>query len=115
MPAWVILVHVAFMGWTIFNAHYPALFVAGLLFFLGFAVVNDALFGSAVASATTTSAGVLLVGGGVGARSSNAHDVSDQTSRIPHDLVALCVPGTPPGGTGKPCTGQVSLCHWPHK
>ena len=40
VPAWVILVHVAFMGWTIFNAHHPALFVAGLLFFLGFAVVT---------------------------------------------------------------------------
>jgi len=28
------------MGWTIVNAHHPALFVAGLLFFLGFAVVT---------------------------------------------------------------------------
>ena len=34
------LVHVVFMGWTIFNAHHPALFVAGLLFFLGFAEVT---------------------------------------------------------------------------
>jgi hypothetical protein len=40
VPAWVMLVHVAFMGWTIFNAHDPALFVAGLLFFLGFAEVT---------------------------------------------------------------------------
>jgi hypothetical protein len=40
VPAWVMLVHVVFMGWTIFNAHYPALFVPGLLFFLGFAVVT---------------------------------------------------------------------------
>ena len=40
VPAWVTLVHVAFMGWTIFNAHHPALFVAGLLFFLGFAAVT---------------------------------------------------------------------------
>jgi hypothetical protein len=40
VPARVTLVHVAFMGWTIFNAHHPALFVAGLLFFLGFAVVT---------------------------------------------------------------------------
>ena len=40
VPAWVMLVHVAFMGWTIFNAHHPALFVAGLLFFLGFAEVT---------------------------------------------------------------------------
>ena len=27
----------AFMAWTVLNAHYPALFVAGFLFFLGFA------------------------------------------------------------------------------
>ena len=40
VPGWVTLVHVLFMGWTIVNAHHPALFVAGLLFFLGFAVVT---------------------------------------------------------------------------
>jgi len=40
VPGWVTLVHVLFMGWTIVNAHHPSLFVAGLLFFLGFAVVT---------------------------------------------------------------------------
>jgi len=40
VPAWVVAVHVLFMGWTIVNAHHPALFVPGLLFFLGFAVVT---------------------------------------------------------------------------
>jgi hypothetical protein len=40
VPAWVTLVHVAFMGWTIVNAHHPALFISGLLFFLGFARVT---------------------------------------------------------------------------
>ncbi len=40
VPGWVIIVHVLFMGWTIVNAHHPALFVPGLLFFLGFAVVT---------------------------------------------------------------------------
>ena len=40
VPAWVTLVHVFFMAWTIFNAHYPALFISGLLFFLGFAQVT---------------------------------------------------------------------------
>jgi len=40
VPGWVTLVHVIFMAWTIVNAHHPALFVAGLLFFLGFAVVT---------------------------------------------------------------------------
>jgi hypothetical protein len=36
VPAWITLVHVAFLAWTVFNAHYPALFVGGFLFFLGF-------------------------------------------------------------------------------
>jgi hypothetical protein len=41
VPAWIIMVHACFMGWTIFNAHYPVLFMAGLLFFLGFAFVTS--------------------------------------------------------------------------
>ena len=40
MPTWVTIVHVAFMAWTIVNAHYPALFLPGLLFFLGFSQVT---------------------------------------------------------------------------
>ena len=41
VPAWVMVVHVIFMVWTIVNAHHPQLFVAGLLFFLGFATVTE--------------------------------------------------------------------------
>jgi len=41
VPAWVTLVHVGFMAWTIFNAHYPELFIPGLLFFLGFSQVTS--------------------------------------------------------------------------
>lgn len=37
MPSWVTAVHMIFMGWTVFNAHYPVLFLGGFLFFLGFA------------------------------------------------------------------------------
>ncbi|HQX81312.1 MAG TPA: putative Na+/H+ antiporter [Vicinamibacterales bacterium] len=37
VPRWVVVVHLAFMAWTVFNSHYPALFVGGFLFFLGFA------------------------------------------------------------------------------
>lgn len=37
VPAWVTLVHIGFMVWTVFNAHYPALFVGGFLIFMGFA------------------------------------------------------------------------------
>lgn len=36
IPGWVTLVHVGFLVWTVFNSHYPALFVGGFLFFLGF-------------------------------------------------------------------------------
>ena len=40
VPGWIMVVHVAFMVWTIFNAHYPAIFVSGLLFFIGFSHVT---------------------------------------------------------------------------
>jgi hypothetical protein len=42
VPPWVTAVHIAFMAWTVLNAHYPALFVAGFLFFLGFARATSA-------------------------------------------------------------------------
>ncbi len=41
VPAWVTGIHVFFMGWIIFNAHHPELFIPGLLFFLGFTVVTS--------------------------------------------------------------------------
>jgi hypothetical protein len=37
VPAWLVAVHVGFMVWTVVNAHYPALFIGGFLFFLGVA------------------------------------------------------------------------------
>lgn len=37
VPVWVTAVHLVFMAWTVFVAHYPALFLGGFLFFLGFA------------------------------------------------------------------------------
>ena len=36
VPAWVTVVHLTFMPWTVANAHHPALFIGGFLFFLGF-------------------------------------------------------------------------------
>ncbi len=36
IPWWVTLVHICFLAWTVYTAHYPALFIPGLLFFLGF-------------------------------------------------------------------------------
>ncbi len=41
VPLWVTLVHVLFMGWTILNAHHPQMFIAAMLFFLGFAVISS--------------------------------------------------------------------------
>ena len=41
VPAWITLVHIFFMGWTIVNAHYAPLFILGLLFFLMFAKVSE--------------------------------------------------------------------------
>lgn len=37
MPSWIAAIHLGFMVWTVFTAHYPALFLGGFLFFLGFA------------------------------------------------------------------------------
>jgi hypothetical protein len=37
VPSWVTWSHLAFMAWTVVNAHYPALFIGGFLFFVGFA------------------------------------------------------------------------------
>jgi hypothetical protein len=36
-PPWLVAAHLAFLAWTVFTAHYPALFIGGFLFFLGFA------------------------------------------------------------------------------
>lgn len=36
VPVWVTAVHVLFIFWTVLNSHYPALFLGGFLFFLGF-------------------------------------------------------------------------------
>jgi len=42
VPAWLIAAHLMFMAWTVVNAHYPALFLGGFLFFLGFARATSA-------------------------------------------------------------------------
>jgi putative Na+/H+ antiporter len=45
IPPWITAVHVAFMAWTVLNAHYPALLIGGFLFFLGFSRVTAAYQG----------------------------------------------------------------------
>ena len=41
VPAWVTIIHLMFMAWTILNAHHPELFIPGILFFIGFAKVTQ--------------------------------------------------------------------------
>lgn len=41
IPAWVTVVHLAFLGWTVYTAHYPVLFVGGFLFFLAFVMATQ--------------------------------------------------------------------------
>lgn len=36
VPGWITVVHLAFLGWTVFVSHHPELFIGGFLFFLGF-------------------------------------------------------------------------------
>ena len=40
IPLWVTLGHVFFLGWTVFFAHVPVLFIGGFLFYLGFTVAT---------------------------------------------------------------------------
>ncbi len=36
VPAWVVIIHLGFLGWTVWHGHTPALFLGGFLFFLAF-------------------------------------------------------------------------------
>lgn len=36
VPIWMTVVHLSFLGWTVLNNHYPALFMGGFLFYLAF-------------------------------------------------------------------------------
>lgn len=40
IPFWVTAVHLAFLGWTVYTAHFPVLFVGGFLFFLAFIIAT---------------------------------------------------------------------------
>lgn len=41
VPLWITLVHLGFLAWTVFAAHYPTLFVGGFLFFLAFTAATE--------------------------------------------------------------------------
>jgi Na+/H+ antiporter NhaD/arsenite permease-like protein len=36
IPAWITVIHLGFLAWTVYMAHYPVFFVGGFLFFLAF-------------------------------------------------------------------------------
>jgi hypothetical protein len=42
VPGWLTAMHMGFMAWTVFTAHYPALFLGGFLIFLGCARATSA-------------------------------------------------------------------------
>jgi hypothetical protein len=60
-PVWVTATHLAFMAWTVVNSHYPALFLGGFLFFLGFARATSA-YQSRVELKTPLLVGFFLAG-----------------------------------------------------
>ncbi len=41
IPVWITIVHLLFMAWTVFNAHYPPLFIGAFLMFLGFSIITQ--------------------------------------------------------------------------
>ncbi len=41
VPYWIMFIHLGFIFWVVYNLHYPPLFVAGFLFFLGFSQVTS--------------------------------------------------------------------------
>lgn len=40
IPLWVTAVHLAFLLWTVYTAHFPVLFIGGFLFFLAFIIAT---------------------------------------------------------------------------
>lgn len=40
IPGWVTAVHLGFLGWTVYTAHFPVLFIGGFLFFLAFVMAT---------------------------------------------------------------------------
>jgi hypothetical protein len=61
VPAWITIVHLGFMAWAVVNAHYPAMFIGGFLFFLGF-VRATAMHQSRIELRTPMLVGFFLAG-----------------------------------------------------
>jgi hypothetical protein len=41
IPGWVTFVHLVFLGWTVYTAHFPVLFIGGFLFYLAFLMATS--------------------------------------------------------------------------
>ena len=41
VPAWVTFIHLIFLAWTVYAAHFPVLFVGGFLFFMAFTTATQ--------------------------------------------------------------------------
>lgn len=41
IPTWVTIVHLGFLAWTVYAAHFPILFIGGFLFFLAFTTATQ--------------------------------------------------------------------------
>jgi len=61
VPPWVTAAHLLFMAWTVVTSHYPALFLGGFLFFLGFARATG-LYQSRIELKTPLLVGFFLAG-----------------------------------------------------
>jgi len=61
IPGWLTFAHMAFMAWTVFTAHYPALFIGSFLIFLGFAKATAA-YQSRIELRTAMLVGFFLAG-----------------------------------------------------
>lgn len=61
VPVWVTAVHCLFLAWTVFNNHYPALFLGGFLFYLAFTRATE-YFQSEVALRPALLVGFFLAG-----------------------------------------------------
>ena len=87
VPRWIVAVHLAFIAWTVVNAHYPVLFLGGFLFFLGF-VRATAAYQSRIELKTPLLVGFFLAGlvihGGV-----QAWWIAPVLSRLPENPLFL--------------------------
>jgi hypothetical protein len=41
IPSWVTMVHLTFLAWTVYSAHFPVLFIGGFLFFMAFTTATQ--------------------------------------------------------------------------